>query len=112
MVSTALTLEPSTAPASSLALASKGSGSPAAPRNKPSSLRWMGLSASGVTIFSRPRLVEAWPGTLALMVPSVPRVISEPGGTSIGAPPSDSTGRPVGVTKALVLEISKIPLRV
>ncbi|MNF12332.1 hypothetical protein D3C80_2137780 [compost metagenome] len=60
----------------------------------------------------RPMACAGWPAALAVTVPSEPRLISAPGGTSMGAPPSDNTGKPVGVSIWPWGETSKIPARV
>ena len=57
-------------------------------------------------------VLPGWLPTLALTLPSFPIVTSAPGGTVMGAPPLESTGRPLPVTKLPSVDTSKWPLRV
>ena len=112
MHSTALTFEPSSVPLAMRALASLGMGSPDVARNSPSSPRLSGSSGVGVASLRRPTACGACPPVRAVTVPSLPSETSAPGGMSMGAPPSDSTGRPVEVSNWPVADTSKEPARV
>jgi len=111
MVSIAFTFEPSSAPVSRRAVLSLGTGSCDAVRNKPSSLRFNGSSCVGVASFRRPNVDTGWLPVFEVTVPSLPMLISPPGGTSIGEPPSDKMTRPELLTSVPVDDTCSAPER-